>query len=244
MVPFFEYLQSNRWAIQIIQHTLSLHSHVSMRLLERKLIFENLPRHDNWYPEASLKNGSFLETLPNHIVNYFNNRNNSPWITRASNLHPLIRHLRRDKHWLAWEHYCLGNWLKALKEGGVSTFDYYHSNMKIAACPIHLDEYCDIFLVVGPSFMPPGDGSGQTFSRTCVSPFVDKVLTAFSRTQQSNQYDRDELMLLGTTRGWIGRSRLINKTETLGRVIEAEFTKMHIELSGTDSFSRQAARCN
>ncbi len=237
MTLLAKHILVNPWTAQIIQHALSLDFHVPVRLLDGKRIFLNMPQYDNWNPDESLRDGSFFESIPDQIVKYFNDRNNSAWVTRQSNMHPLILHLRRNSYWKAWENYSIGMWLKNLNSDQIRTTDYYSNSMQIAAYPLHIEDFFKGFLLIGPCFLAPGDNSGETFFSKRVYPFVELVTEGLSKARREYQVDRDELLFLGTTRGWIGQHHLVSKAKSIGKVFETIFN-MDCHLDKNHSIQR------
>lgn len=237
MALFIENLLENRWAIQVIQHVLALLTHASLRLLDRTKLTKNpLPDY--------FKDGTFLLKVPPHITGYWQKREHSPWLTRPSNIHPLVQCLRRYPKWLAWEHYFIADWLRDRQEGGVAICHYFHEAMQMAAYPLKIANLFDGFLVVGPFFIDTetdnDNESDKEFYDTRVKKFVNQVIITTSKPQRRfrHDYDRNELMVLGASRGGIKQAQLDKKIKMIGEVFETIFN-----IESDASFQTKLQRC-
>jgi signal transduction histidine kinase len=228
MALFIEHLleADHRWATQVIQHALSLHSHLPLRLIDRKKIFNGLPSDFPWCNVAEVNITNLTSRLPIKLLKDLDNRDFSPWLTIPSNLHPFVRYLRRRSFWRGAEQYLVRNWLNTIDHNQIDITRYFHDAMIIATYPIKINmdmASIELFLVVGPVFNPPRMDSEEVFLKDRVKPFVDDLMSTLPKRLTMDHYLVQELEFLGSARGWLSKERLINKTLSLGRVIENLF---------------------
>jgi signal transduction histidine kinase len=229
MPLFIEHLidpdQDHRWAIQVMQHALSLHSHLPLRLFDRKKIKPLFSSEFYWDNGAHNNLMAILNKLTEKNIKDLDNRKLSPWVTIPSNIHPLIRYLRVHSFWRAAEQYLVCNWLHSLN-GTSSTINYFHKSMCISACHLEIENInnFDGFLVVGPLFMPPEIESDEIFLNENIKLFVSSLMSSLRNRKIKGRYVKQEMELLGTSRGWISESSLIDKTEFLGNLIKNLFS--------------------
>ena len=229
MKPFIEYLKDHPWIPQVIQHTLSLHASVPIRILDKSLIFKNKLTYDELLMKRVIGIQPELSIIPKQVITYFSNRNNSAWFTRPSNMHPLIRELRRDKRWVAWEHYFIYDWLRNETSQNVAPVRYFAEGMKIVAGKILIEGVFDGYVIVGPVFSPPGDNSDETFAKLIVNQYLESVFNALPDITSKLGFDKNGLQQIGGTNGWMGESRLMHRVAYLQKVFTCLFSMQYNE---------------
>jgi signal transduction histidine kinase len=223
VTSLFDVLPQSLWALQVIFHDLSILGSVPVRLINREKIFKGLPDLNGWNVASSEEMVTFLRTVPIKLVEHFTRRENSPWITRASNVHPLVEYLRNNSHWLAWEHCLVGHWLQNASREGLPlllTRDYFRREMRMAAWPLRVTDQLDGFLVTGPLFMPADRNSAEDFYETRTSVFIEGVLRGFIEAGIATQFEAAAMHKLAATRDWVRGSLLESKTIMLGNVCQ------------------------
>ncbi len=239
-----------RWGIQVIQHALSLHTYVPLRIWDTSIEpHEKSPAKPgaNW--KGDISNGDTGQAgLTDELVKYYSMRQNSQWLTVVCNSLPIIEHLRRANKWKAWENQCIAQWLDQIKDGLCTPEDssalsclgeigmgpdvyvkpYFAKVMEIALCQIGPNP--SRFLVVGPVLIiperdasPDGKDTPERDNkfRHLVEKFVDQAVLFLSG--ESLRIERDEIMLLGGARGWMSHGCLCRKARMLARVIDSIF---------------------
>ena len=204
----------NRWAIQVIQHTVSLLSNMPLRLMDwRKM-----------GAEAGSNDRDFLHTIDEDLLAKFKKRSNSPWITTARNIHPLIDYLRRNWTWLACERQFFRKWLESAGESVSGPEPYYTDDMNVAAYRFDIKDIFNGVLVVGPVFSRalesdswPGGLAGA------VDKFVTNISDEARELGIENTFDRHEMLLRGRGTGWIYTECLMEDAELVGDTLHAIF---------------------
>lgn len=225
MPAFIEYLRNHPWVLQIIQHTISLHAQVPIRLADKSMIFKNIPIYDTELLEKIKTFELSLDEIPSHIKKYFSKRSNSSWITRTSNVHPLFHALRRDKRWLAWENYFIFYWLREYNDKNeFESRKYANECLTIIATKLKIEEYFDGFIVIGPLFTLQKDISEEIFSKEIVEQFILSLLKVAPGICRTVGYDYPGLLDLGLTRSWSTESWIINRSVRLKRIFHALFS--------------------
>lgn len=247
MTYLVHYLRDNPWAIQVMQHALSLHAQVPIRLLN---LVKSREVYDTWSREAESLDAlqSLTDVQWKELLEFFGKRENSQWVTLPSNIHPMVEVLNENSLWRVWEHLFIARgmfskWPEPFsyheKNGTcVGDFDlwkspYFDGSMQICTCRIELPRQdgkpiipeFDPAVVLGPLFVAPDQPHGEDFLAQRVMPFVRHVRKMFK--DESQVPPSTELAQQGCSRGWMDPFLFEHKTRLLGRAMRCLFNIEH-----------------
>ncbi len=206
--------ERNRWAIQVIQHTVSLLSNMPLRLM-------NWQKMAMWDPGPEQE--SFLHHISDTDLAFYKKRRNTPWITTARNIHPLVDYLRRNWTWLACERQFFRRWLGEANGAVCGPERYFTDDMRVAAYRLNLKDIFEGFLVVGPVFARPLEMELWPGLTRVVDRLVEKVGEEFEGHQVENTFDDHEMRLRGRGTGWVYQECLKDDAEIVGNTLKAIF---------------------
>lgn len=238
------FTDEGRWGLQVIQQALALLAHIPVRLLDTQKVFKNLSETDKERIDRDFSKATLKSSINGDLIDHFKDRANSPWITRPSNMHPLIEYLREDTggEWLAMEHAHVGAWQRKSGANMVAVHDFYESSLLMASYRVSVsfgeEEKFDGRLVLGPVFQPTGDNSGESFAKGIINPFVENLPPSYSEFIPFLSHDPIEVRLRGSVRGWVDKQQLIATTIMLGRAF-----KCLLETEFDPSFIHTIERC-
>ncbi|GEM_PF-1795956 len=217
--------KENRWSLQVVQQTLSLLVHLPMRLLDwDKVVRLKSEREKAMGASNDLTDDAFFHRLDPQTSDWFNDRNNSGWVTATRNMHPLVEYLRRNPNWLGSEHIFFTNWLENTKIDGAALHNYFQKEMQVATWDLRPDTRFPGFLFLGPVFARPIANDEPREFRDQVEDFVKAVYKDVSRKDKDHKPNLQQMLLLGPAKGWMYSDCLEKQTKLLANALRSIFT--------------------
>lgn len=243
-IKLWELVKKNKpWAVQIIQNILAVAEMIPLRLYDSKKASEVWNKDAGFSLEALSecgeqypKNFNILKGQKN-LIEYFGKRQNSPWVTRSSYIHPLIAEFHHQfPIFRIWEQIFIYSWTQQIKKEEKTSkrwqiqpfFDY----MQIGIREIHIGGFKG-FLVAGPVFTPPFKKSTEEFTNDRVNPFIEGMLEGLA-----DDY-KEKCSVLALHRPWCHKDDFCNALAKSARAMESV---LDCKISNQLTFQRYICR--